>query len=666
MHENDLKTDFTDVYQINSSGWSDFLDDAALNMSYYFDGQWTAKEQAKADLQGRDLLVVNKMKRQINLLHGYEIRNRHILKIGPTEGEDDLACRQHTGVVMHNMNTGNVNGYDILSDAFKFGSLISGSNLFEIYKDREGNLKYARHGYNSHLLDIGLTMRDLSDCDNVLLGRWISKDLAEMLLPQGSDKLNKIQPLTTTERWEYLGTPNLLNKAQKVLIESWYRRKIEYKQVVEHRVSGEIMPFDEYKQKFANNDADYAKFLINSIKLPNNIPALVKYSRPVKYIQLTMFVNGEPVWDDRNPLLIDDYPFIWLNGDFAPECEQTNHKLQGFATTLRDPQKARNRRVVQALDIIESVIQTGRAIRDKYIKNVQDAYKSGQGVPIHIKDNAPDTVPIEEIFHQFGGPDVPQGMFAMMEMLDKDLTESGGLNEEIFGSDDKDIPGILHRYRTGQALTGQQGIFQSYRSAKSELGKKHVQIQQLNYPPSKIYRIINEWPTQGFYEPDFVKYDCTPTEGLLTDSQQHLFYLELKYLRENFPDFAQIITPSMLVKYMPIQFKRELMEAIEQGEQATKQQQQQLLEDKRRMDKLIEAETTERLTQAQQQRTNSAYDQVRTMVEAKKLDSDRKLDIIDRVLKMGELEIKRQDLENKRQAVKQLPKSREKNAKKRR
>ena len=155
----------------------------------------------RADRQGRILHTIDKIGRQINLLHGYEIRNRHILKISPQgnfEESEDMACNQHTGVIMSLMSRHG--GYNVLSDAFRWGTLSQGSNLIEIWRDREGLLQYCRLGFNQFLLDSGLTKTDLSDCKDILTGQWISTDKAKMLVPTAADEIERIKPLTHTSR----------------------------------------------------------------------------------------------------------------------------------------------------------------------------------------------------------------------------------------------------------------------------------------------------------------------------------------------------------------------------------------------------------------------------------------------------------------------------------
>jgi hypothetical protein len=198
------------------------------------------------------------------------------------------------------------------------------------------------------------------------------------------------------------------------------------------------------------------------------------------------------------------------------------------------------------------------------------------------------------------------------------------------------VPGILNRYRTGQALTSQQGVFSGFRRAKRQIGRKIVKLQQ-RYEPSKVFRIIQEWPSQGFYQPDFDKYDCNPVEGLLTDSQIHLAYIELLHIKQAFPEESRIIPISKLIEAAPIQYKEELLKAIKQAEQQQQQMMQMQLQDKRKMDQLIAAQAQEDLSQAQENRADTAYTRAKTMAEIMKMKTEGFLEFLDRVIKMEEL-----------------------------
>lgn len=625
-------SEFTELCDYMNHAWSNFLAEASISMDFYKGAQWGKKDSDKADKRGTDLFVINKMRRHVNLLHGYEIRNRHILKIEPIGLEDDKASQQHTGLIMYQMNKG---GYAIMSEAFKYGTIISGSNLIEIWRDAYGNIRFDRLGFNQFKLDPGLTKRDLTDNDNLITGRWVNKDRVFSILPTGADKVKNIPYLNTSDRWPHMSNPPLDNKQKFRLIERHYERKTKYTDVVINRMSGQKINWVDLIKKVGGYSN--ARWLMNNAKI-NDMPVLTKISEPDEKIHLTYYVDGVEVWSGENPILSNDFPFVWLNGDFAPEMSRDDLKLQSYLDSLKDPQRIRNKRAVQAVDIIESQIQTMRILRDKYIKNVKDTYKTGQAVPIHIKDDAPDNISTDEIFKQVGAPDIPPGMFAIMDMLDKDGVEVGGLNDEIFGSDDKEIPGILNRYRTGQALTGQQWMFEIFREAKSELGRKLLRINQLNMNPQRISRILNEMPVPEFYSPDFDNYDCKPTEGLLTDTQQQLFYSELLNLRTQFDDFKQILTPSLMVRYMPIQFRQELMKAIQAGEQRMSQAMGEQMQNQQQMNQLLQAQAAEDIADSEQSRASAQLDRVKSLVEIQKLRSEPLLALMDKYIEIKKLE----------------------------
>ena len=579
----ELKSDYDEAFEIKRTGWERQLKQGMLDLDFYFRAQHTAEEAKKAQDQNRELYTLDYIGRQVDLLWGYEIKNRHILMIVPQgkPSAEDKACSQHSAVLMNIMTM--AGGYNVLSETFKWGPLVQGSNLIEIWRDREGDLQFSRLGWNQFLLNPGLTKTDLSDCGDIAIGRWIDEKRIKFLLPNNSDDLEGISALTNVNRWDFLSDPVLQNRDNRMLMEEWWQRETKFEEIVISRVNisptqtvsafltGDEKPLTQFADDYYSGNIKLAKFEIKRLHRQNGGPAFSKINKPTDVIKLTVFVNNQMVFDGENPLKANDYNHIWVHGDWCAECPRDDIKLQSFVRRLRDPQRARNRRVNQIYDIIESQAHGVRKTRSKYLMNPEEAYKSGQGVVLQANDEFPDEMPLGELFMQTPASDVPAGLFTALGMTDKAETETGGLNDEIFGTDDKDIPAILAKHRTGQALTGQGGMFQDFRAVKRQLGIKVSRRVQLLYPPKKVAQIINEQPIPEFYKRSF---DCNPVEGLQTESQQELFFMLLLQIRQAFPKEAHKIPLSEVAKYSSI-MKEELMEIIQRAEQKEAQAMQQ-------------------------------------------------------------------------------------------
>ena len=639
MTEGDRKTDYVSAYKTAESQWSDFLEEADTDMQLYCSAQFSEAEHEWAKRSNRSLYVFNRVRRSVNLVSGYEIRNRHILKIGPTGRDDDSVAQQHTGLIMQQMAA--ADGYDWLSLCFKYGSLISGSNLLEIYRDRRGQVQFGRRWHNAFLLDPMLTRTDLSDCGHILTGQWLRQDKCIELVPEeyNGRSIRKIPIQGGPNRWSSLPhKPTSDDKNPLRMYEEFWERSTDFTPMAIDRWTGEQQPWSDFLKRVGG--ADRAKFALQNIRLPNGAPAISRFNEPVRKVTLTIYVDGEEIWHGKNPTGLDDYNFIWLCGDFMPEMDRSELKLQSFSRVSADPQRARNRRMNQILDMMESRIQAGRIFRENALVDPKQAYKSGQDVTLEVKDSGANrATPLDDIFKQISAPDVPAGMFQLLQVLETEDVKASGLNEEIMGSDDKDIPGILHSYRTGQALTGLQGLFTTFRQAKRRLGRLMVRMNQLNMKKEQVQRIINEMPSPEFYAPDLVRFDCEPIEGLLTDSQQHLWYLELKQLRSEFPDMAQYIPASMLLAAAPVQYKRELMAQIQRAEQQQAQAAQSQQQQQDMMNRLLMAQTQADIARATEDVADAGLTRAKTVTEMAKTGSDANMDMIDRILRYLEIQI---------------------------
>jgi len=104
------------------------------------------------------------------------------------------------------------------------------------------------------------------------------------------------------------------------------------------------------------------------------------------------------------------------------------------------------------------------------------------------------------------------------------------------------------------------------------LGELVIKLVQNNFTPGKIQQIVKEEPTKEFYTKMFGRYNSVVAEGFNTTTQKQMELNQLLQLRE-----AGVPVPnSALLEAATIQNKKQLVEAIQQQEQAQSQQQQQM------------------------------------------------------------------------------------------
>ena len=624
-----------EVYDYMYAGWSNYLDQAQMDMEFYLDVQNTKDEADKANEVGRTLYVFNKIKRQVRMLHGYEQRNRHILKIQPVGLEDEGAADQHTGIIMQQMAAG---GYDMMSEAFKWGPLITGANLIEPFRDRKGNIRFGRLGYNQFMVDPAVSQMDWSDAEFYMTGRYLSTATAKSLIPTAGDKIDSMRPEgSSSTRWTQ-GTQYPYRIRGKIrLYEELWEKSTKFVEMIAHE-NGRMVPFKQVSDQVGKETANK---MIAELRDPSGKPLLTKFKEATNEITLTIYVDSEPVWSGPNPLGIDEYNPVWMVGEYVPENDRSESKLQPFSRTLRDPQRARNRRLNQMIDIVESQISNVRLVRKNAIVNKKAAYRTGQGGPIFIEDDFKG--PLADAMVQLPAPSIPAGMFQLLEVLEREETDSGGLNESVFGTDEgqnKAIPMGLHKLRTGQGLIGQQGYFANFRSAKQQLGKKLVKINQATLPSKRLTRMLQEQEDPAFRDPNFSDYDCVPTEGLLTDTQRELNYEQLNSLRQTFPDAQGVISLKMMIENSTVMNKKELIEAVGKAEEAIQQQNQEQAKQAERsqqqLDTIAMSEAITAKARAAEDISDSHLNRVQTLEKIQEIRQKASRDDITTLVEIGQ------------------------------
>ena len=102
-----------------------------------------------------------------------------------------------------------------------------------------------------------------------------------------------------------------------------------------------------------------------------------------------------------------------------------------------------------------------------------------------------------------------------------------------------------------------------------------IDVIQANFTPGKMKKILDgEEPTQQFYNKAFGRYDAAVEEGLNTTTQKQMQFAQLLQLKE----VGVPVPDEQLIEACTLQNKKQLIDSLQQAQQAQQQVQQQQLQ----------------------------------------------------------------------------------------
>jgi len=563
----------------------------------------------------------NRIRRVINMIDGYQRDHRKSTICQPVESSDDQTADQFTKLLFHANQTGDI--LHTISDAFK-GALIGGMNLMSVWMDYRndpvnGDIKVDNVAYNGYLIDPYFKKMDLSDCNDIWTRKYLSRQQVISLLPGREDEIKNFKGWGNRDGKFQFMPESYSYGMQDLLIydEFWYMDSRRQKMLVDTKTGESI----EWK----GNEDDLAEFL-------RFYPQIVVIDNEIPSVKLAITVQGKVMYHGPNPLGIDEYPFVPVWGYYEPQIPYFPWRVQGVVRGLRDAQYLYNRRKVIELDILESQVNSGVIFKENALVNPKDAFLQGQGRSLALKADAQITD-----VQQIPAPQIPPSMMQLSELLGREIQEISGVNEELLGSAMDDKAGILSMLRQGAGLTTLRGLFDNLDRSQKLLGNLCIRLMQQNWTPGKVQRILQEEPTQQFYNRAFGKYDAVVEDGLNTSTQKQMQMQQLLQMRE----LGVPVPTNLLIENSTLQNKKELIDAIAQEEeqqaQAAEQQQQVQIQVLQAQIKDLEAKAmaneglgVERASRVQENRALA----VERLAEAEK---DRDLGVLDRIKAAKEL-----------------------------
>jgi len=502
----------------------------------------------------------NKIKSIVNMVSGYQRKNRKALNVIPVEDSDQETSDQKSKVLRWANSQININ--QVFSEAF-LGSLVTGMNLLSVWVDRRtdvfsGDIQVDNLSYNGYLIDPYFKKNDLSDCNYIWTRKFLSKKQIASLLPKREEEIMSMRnDMNKGQYFNFL--PENYNMNQRDLLpydEFWY---LDYRDTTLL-----VDPQREESMEWTGPEENLKLFLIQH-------PEIKKRTIQKQTCKLAICVNNRVMYNGKNPYRIDRYPFAPVTAYYQPELPYYEWRIQGMVRGLRDAQFILNRRQQILLDVLESQVNSGMVVMEDSLVDDKDAFKTGQGQALFIKKDAP--LGLDSV-RKIMPADVSPAFMQVIEQMDSNLMSISGVNEELLGSAEDDKAGILSMLRQGAGLTGLHGLFDNLDESMKNIGRIELDMIQANFTPSKIARIIGQEPTDKFFDKSFQKFDCEVVEGSDTPTQKMTAFKQKLYLKE----MGLPIPTEDLLSEATFQNKTETVKKIQAAEQQQQQMQQQQMQ----------------------------------------------------------------------------------------
>ena len=552
----DVVKDFGESYERAYQLWNTFYAEAYKDLSYYLGNQWSLEELAYLNNQRRSGFTYNKIRRLINLVQGYQRKNRLATTVSAIEGASEETAEIMSDAMQYVMNY--ADGYEAISDAFK-GALTTGISFLSPWMDYRtdpinGDIRFHRDDWNAVILDPFFTKKDLSDCSFVARRKFLSRTEIISLLPDKQDTIEMLPWGSRDDKFTYMpyarqwGMQKLLNYTE------YWRTRWDTKDVLVDMETGETREWDGDRKR---------------LKLfREQFPQVEVIRKPVKSVELGIIVEGQLLYYGKDPFGLNDYPFVPFMAIWEPSYDLFTWKCQSLVRIVRDPQTELNKRRSKMVDIIDNQLNSGWIAKTNSVSNPTSLYKTGQGQVIFLKPEAQMTD-----LSRIEAPGIHPSLFQLEAEFEKDIMEIAGVNSELFGMAENDkieTAGVLSKMRQSAGLVNLQDLFDGLRDSQKLLGRKVLKLMQLNYSPEKIQLITKKKPTDEFYSRSFAKYDVAITEGLLTDTQQQQEFIQYSALKA----MGVKITDQELIESSNLHDKKKITDRIAAESQAAAQVQQ--------------------------------------------------------------------------------------------
>lgn len=477
------------------------------DFKFFNSDQWDPADLALLKEDRRPALTINRIKKQVQLIVGFERQNRFDIRVRPRgeEATDSELAQMLTDMVKFVMDTGGVD-YE-LSDAFKEGMIGGRGWLLPSISFQadptSGEPRFEQASWREVLKDPASHRYDLTDAQYMIRHRWLSRWQLENLYPHKKAQIARASFHADQAESDKPGSQSLFYDSKEKrfrVIETWWRkpRRVTY---AYDRTSGRFALFggtaDDRNRIASKFPVQFVDRVVQDIK-----------------VTVTLGVGGVVLEDKPTPFTqapIDRMlPFIPYVADEADGV------TRGLVRDLKDPQRETNKRRSQYLHMINTSAVPGwigdkgavdnPATFEKTVSRPGFAVWKNTGKALDRVD--PARIPVE--------------FFKLDDESRQDMFDIG-VNPDLLGvestaaSDRTSGRAILLRQQTGQVVLG--AFFDNLRRTRQLLGTWIVALIQQLFTDAKVVRIAGQTGAERLVRLNQVDPDTGQLVNIVQDVQ---------------------------------------------------------------------------------------------------------------------------------------------------
>ena len=598
-----------EVFQAMQSSNKQFMSAAIESMYFYTGGygtgQWDSSDISKLRAEGRPPLQLNIILPKVNLVTGIERQGRTSYRARPVEMNDDNEAKLITSLLYHLDKSQSLQ--NVFSRVFKDG-VITGRGWVDIsvepgeYFDSQIGIR--RESWANVLMDPEATTPDCSKWGRLARTKLVSISKAKAMFPDALKDITNAEDIQETFMGEesltnmQLGDkyknvdPNYGFKSMEAYNMDAHRKKIRIIELWEREYEKEFYLVNPQTGRFSQEGFQTKRQANQAIKALNERPEMevqpielnvVAKSVPKTYV--TIF-SGARILQEKtpNPYRHNQFPLV----PFFYTFEDYGHTVDtfGLVENLKDPQREKNKRRSQALDIINRSPKGGGIFTGNKVTAEEMNRASGNGEWIGIpgyKGRISDFMTQWSNQHTQLVPTIA----SFEQRSDFDAKEISGATDPMMGrATSSTESGLAVQTRIRQGMNTLMEQMENLDTCKKNTLEMAVSNMQQYYSVDKIQRIIgaefesvepeeqmqvNQIISKFLDNFSTMEFDVVLDQGQNTPTMRALMANQVGELVRN--GYASLFP--LFVELSDMEASDEILEKFEQERQAQVQSQQQ-------------------------------------------------------------------------------------------